>query len=741
MKDKDLLEKIRKRYRLMVDADHENRRLAMEDMKFINVPGHQWDLNMKRERGDRPCYEFNKLRVTCKRIINEMRANRPSGKVRGVEGTDKEIAETYEGLIRNIWNTSDGDTVIDYASEYQVGGGYGAWRITTDYSDDTAFEQDIKIEPIQNPYCLFADPSAKDVMKRDAMDFILTEKISKSSYEMKWPKAEKVDWESSEFADDEDWSTEDEEVRICEYWWKEPVDKEIWQLNDGKVIDAESDEAQDIPPEMVKRKRVVKTHKIMMCIASGEAILEGPIEWAGKELPFIVVYGEYMVVDGRTRWFGIGRFAKDAQRSYNVSRTSITETIAMAPQAKFWATPTQAEGHTDKWAEAHKKNFPFLLANPDPKQPGFPQRMGGADVPVALIQEAQLASEEIKAVTGIFSPDLGAGSVAKSGVQERERRAQGQLATFNYQDNLSKAIQRTWEILIDLIPHIYDTERELRILGADDSEDYVKINTFVPGPDGEPVKVNDLSVGRYDVTVTAGPSFTTKRQEAADTYQQLTQANPQIFSLAGDLIFKSMDLPYADEIAERLKVMLPPPIQDLINKDQAIPPEVQMMMQQAQQAMEMVQQQMQEVQMASQKTEMDKTEVEKLIANLKTEEAKFEAKIAKEMAKLAQKDARITKDQIEMERDGVVQQGLQAIEGERQMVNAELANEMAQSVQAIQEMAAQFNEHAMQILAQIQEEKYEKPKVVRIESRRENGKLIAVPIYEERDEDESVPAQ
>lgn len=718
---KDLLTRIRQDFNLAAEADKTNRRMALEDMKFINVPGCQWEENMKKERGDRPCYEFNKLRVTCKRIINDMRANRPQGKVRGVEDADKDTAEIYEGLIRNIWNVSDGDTIIDYAAEYQVGSGMGAWRITTDYVAEDAFEQEVRVEEIANPFCLYADPAAKDLLKADAKFWILTEKISKKAYEKKWPKAAVVDWDSSEFDDDEDWMG-DESVRICEYWWKEPYKKEIWQLEDGKVVDSESDEAQAIlesTPEIIKQKRVAMCDKVMMCIASGDAILEGPTEWAGKHLPFVMIFGEYMIVDGKTYWFGVGRFAKDAQRSYNVSRTAITETIAQAPQAKWWSTPDQAKGHTAKWAEAHKKNFPFLLYNPDPKQPGTPQRMGGADVPIALIQESQIASEEIKSVTGIFDDDLGDSSRSQSGRAIYARQQQGQVATFNYQDNLSKGIRRTWEILIDLIPKIYDTERDLRVLGSDGADDYVKVNTFAYGQDGNPIRVNDLAAGRYDVTVTVGPNFSTKRQEAAEIYQQLTQANPAIFGIAGDLIFRSMDLPYSEDIAERWKLMLPPPVQELLNKDKPVPPEVQMMMQQANQAMQQVQQMAMEVQQAAQEAEIDKAEVEKLIANLKTEEARFEAKIAKEVAGLAQKDAALTVSKYDTDRDAMLENDKQAF-----------SVEMAQSIQAIQQMAAEFNQYAVQALESIRQEKDERPRVVRVEAKREGGKLAAVPIYE-----------
>lgn len=735
--DKKLLEKIHKRFTLMTEADDRNRQAAMEDMKFTNLPGHQWDENMKRERGDRPCYEFNKLRITCKRIINEMRANRPHGKVRGVEDGDKDTADVYEGLIRNIWNVSDGDTVIDTAAEYQVSGGMGAWRVSTEYATDNTFDQDICIEEIQNPFCLYSDPAAKDQLKRDAMDWMLTEKISKQAFEAKYGDIDKVDWESTSFDDDEEWGDEDS-TRVAEYWWKEPVEKEIWQLQDGKVVDSESDEAVLIDPAMIKKRRTIDTHQIKMCIASGDAILEGPTDWAGSMFPFVVVYGEYMVIDGRVEWFGIPRFAKDAQRSYNISRTAIAETVAGTPLATIWATAKQAEGHTDRWAEAHQKNFPFRLYNADPQAPGAPQRTGGADVPVALIQESNMASEDIKAVTGIFSADQGAPNAASSGRQEIARQQQGQLATFNYQDNLAKGVRRTWEILVDLIPQIYDTERSIRILGSDDAEDYVRINTFeIDRQTGEQVKVHDLSEGNYDVTITVGPGFATRRQEAVETYMGLTQGNPQIMGIAGDLIFKSMDLPYAEDIAERLQTVLPPEIQQLLNKDKNIPPEVQAMMAQADQAMQEVQAMAQEVQQAAleadkEKTlnDKDKAEIRTMIANLKTEEAKFEAKIAKELANLSEKQLGITQAEQQLSTEI---QNVQTGQGHEQAMA-----EAAQSINQISQMSQQFMQYAVNIMADI-EDKAEriqnKPKVVRIDTMRKNGALCAIPVYEETDQE------
>ena len=202
----DILKNVKRRYKIMTEDDRHNRIDAIEDIRFVNLPGSQWSENMKTFRGDRPCYEYNKTRVRCKRVVNDMRDNRPSGKIRPVEGGDKEIAEIYEGLIRNIWNASHGDNATDYAAEYQVEGGMGAWRVDTEYADDSAFNQDIKIEALENPFCLYCDPSARDHMKRDARDWIYTERISHAEFEQRYgKKAEKVDFEgSNEFEDDYD---------------------------------------------------------------------------------------------------------------------------------------------------------------------------------------------------------------------------------------------------------------------------------------------------------------------------------------------------------------------------------------------------------------------------------------------------------------------------------------------------------------------------------------------------------
>lgn len=689
-KAQDLLARVRRRYKAMADADRENRQNALNDLEFVHVPGKQWEESLKVERGnERPTYEFNKLRVTVKRIVNDMRANRPQGKVRAVEDGDRDTAEIMEGLCRNIWNVSDGDTTIDYAAEYQVAGGMGAWRINTRYSHDTAFDQEIYVEPIKNPFCLYADPAAQDPLKRDAMDWILTSKISTEAFKARWPKAEPCEFDSNEFDDDDDWQNE-EATRIVEYWWKEPVTRTVVLLSNG-VTAYEEDVAKQAAAlkaaqVSVLKSREAKCYVIKSAICSGDAILEGPSDWAGAQFPFVMIYGEHVVVDGKIYWFGLTRFAKDAQRNYNYVRTAIMETIARAPQAKFWATPAQAEGNTEKWADAHKKLYPFMLYNPDPQAPGVPQHMGGADVPVALVQESQFASEDIKAVTGIFDNSLGQQGNETSGRAIAARQRQGEIATFNYSDNLAKGIRRTWEILVDLIPKIYDTERSVRILGVDGAEKYAKVNTIDPQT-GE--ALNDITRGKFDVAVTVGPSFSTQRQEAAEAYTALGQANPMVWQAAGDLVFKAMDLPYADQIAERLKLLLPPPIQQMLQEDggQTLPPEVVAKLAQAEQLMQQVQQQGMLVQQAAQELEGEKSKVEAAKGDLDLKSAKMEADYQRMIADITKRESAAG---VSKEQDGVAND------------RAQLSVQVAEAVAQMQQQAAEFITQAAQIIAEIQ---------------------------------------
>lgn len=738
---KKLLIRIRERCKLMMEADHENRESAKEDIKFVSIPGEQWDPLVKAARGSRACYEFDKLSIKGQRLINEMRANRPSGKVRAVEDSDKATATVREGLCRNIANVSDLDTICDYAGVYQVEGGMGAWRVTTEYAKNSRKKQRIRAERIPNPFCLYWDPSSTDPLKRDAADWCLLDTLSGAKYTAKYGKVPKISFSEGECEDDPQWEDK-ENVRVCEYWYKETYKKTILLLKDGREIDAQSRAAQSIDPSLIQSSEEIDCDRIMMCIASGEAILEGPTKQAGTQHRFVVVHGAWKIVDGKPMWWGLVRKAKDAQRRYNVTQTAVTEAIAGAPNSQFWATVKQAEGNTALWNRAQTENLPFMLYTPDPLSPGPPERMAPAPIPAALITEAQIADQELKDVTGVYDASLGERSNEKSGIAISRREQQTQLVNFNFPDNMAKGVQRTWEIFNDLIPEIIDTEQMIRVLGHDGAEEYIRVNEAGTDPEtGLPAILNDLTTGEFDITVTVGPSFATQRQEATETLTQMIQAFPPIMQFAPDLVFKGMDLIYSDEMAERMRVMLPPQIQEMLNKDKKQPPEVMQAMQQVKQMQEMVTQQGQMVQAAAAEATQMKNEAEKAqsgvqtaISQLKVEQANFEASVAKEIANIATKQAALATAEANLVKQAAEDQAQGVEEAGAQVEQARQGLEQGQSeaVASIQQMAEQFMQLAANVIAGIdqrtQVQSAPKPRVKMIQ-RGPNGSLV--PVYDQ----------
>ena len=290
-------------------------------------------------------------------------------------------------------------------------------------------------------------------------------------------------------------------------------------------------------------------------------MLEGPNQWPGRYIPIFPVIGSETALESKVVRSGLIRFSRDPQQLYNFWRSAAAEAIALAPRAPFLATPAMIAKFKGQWDTQNTVARPYLLYEPDPDAPGGrPMREPPPDIPAALVQESAIASDEMKATTGIYDAALGARSNEISGVAIRARESQGGVSALHYQDNLMATLNHLGKALIDLIPRIYDSERTVRIMREDESHEPVRINVPVMGVDGKPMLLNDLSQGAYDVRVKIGPSYATRRSEAADSMLQFIQAVPQAASVAGDLVARNMDWPGADEIAERLRRMLPPQV-------------------------------------------------------------------------------------------------------------------------------------------------------------------------------------
>jgi hypothetical protein len=361
-------------------------------------------------------------------------------------------------------------------------------------------------------------------------------------------------------------------------------------------------------------RRVINWAKI-----SGAEVLEGPTEHPGSYMPVFAVVGDEGQVNGRLKRCGVIRYAKDAQQIYNYARSTEAEFAALQPKAPYLVTLKQVQGHERFWNTANQSNYPYLPYEPDPRAPGAPQRAQPPVSSQALAMLAQSAMDDMRATTGIYDAALGAKSNETSGVAIRQRQVEADSATSVYADNMTKAILAAGRCLVDMIPKVYDSQRLLRVLSRDDKEEMIEVNKVEDAGDGVERLVNDLTVGKYDVRLTVGPSYKTERQEVRDGMLGFVQAFPNAAAVTSDLVAEAMDWPKADRFAERLRKTLPPELRE--ETEDANDPAA-MQARQAAQEQAAKQAQMAEAMM---QTQMKKADAEANEAVADAEKAKFEA--------------------------------------------------------------------------------------------------------------------
>jgi hypothetical protein len=577
----DLIKEARERLQLAWEKDKRNRQEAALDLRFI--AGDQWPDAVKsaRERDGRPMLTINRLPQFLHQVTNPIREADLSIKTAPVDSnSDPQLAKVYDGLLKQIQYQSSMRTVIATAAEHQVGCGIGWVRICSDYAHDETFDQELRLKAIPNPLAVYDDPGAVEPDRCDSNWRFITQTMPKADFEAKYPKAALTDVDRPSDGEGGIYWFTDDEVRIAEYWKRVPIKKTMALLEDGSTIDL-SDEnmqrAMQLNPQAAAqveaatvRTRVVDCYRVEQYLISGADVLEGPTEVPGKYLPQVPFIGMEVPVESGTYRMSLIRPVRDPQALYNYYRTASAESIALAPKAPFIATAKMLERFQDQWATANVKNRPFLLYDVDEMAPGArPERQMPPETPASLVNEALAAAEDMKGTTGIFDATMGARSNETSGVAIDRRQIQGDTANYHFGDNVQRSLEHIGRILVDQIPFIYDTERIIRILGdGDDKEEFVPINkvTAMDPMTGQPIVVNDLSQAKFDIRVRIARSADSKRLETAQFMGEFVNAlPPEARMLVMDIWAKNLDSPGAEEIAKRLRNMVPP--QALIDPD------------------------------------------------------------------------------------------------------------------------------------------------------------------------------
>lgn len=527
---------------------------SVADVSFIDDDEGQWEDSVRESRHNRPCLTFDKLSASVDRVVGGQMAQMPSVKVRAAEEGDEDIAEVYQGLIRQI--DQRGIQAFKTAFKFAVKSGWGCLLVDHDYIDDVSLDQDIILREIKNPFSVLLDPIIQAQHVQEARFGFMFEDMERKEFERLYPDAEAYPGESdfTSTGNMDSWVSEDF-VRVADYFRIVNEERTLVQLSDGRVLDLE--EVQPVRDELnlqgitLGKTRKVQKRKLERFKISGMEILE-EVECVGRFIPLVPMFGKTSNINGRYITRGIVRKAKDAQRLYNYSRSVAVEVTALTPKQPYFVTPAMIKGHESKWKNMMVSNDPVLQFNFDQGQK--PYRESPAQGSPGLLQDAQFAAEDIKATTGIFDANIGQQGQETSGVAIGRRQFQGEMSNFEYQDQLIDSMELAGRIMIDMIPAVYDTERTIRIIGEDEREETVQVNkTLMDAQTGTFVKTMDLNAGNYDIKIASGPSFTTRKQETAEQLSSMISQNPAMSQLVGDILFQNLDLVGGDEAIKRLR--------------------------------------------------------------------------------------------------------------------------------------------------------------------------------------------
>ncbi len=584
--DSDLLSVMRQRMASSTAAFATSRAIQLEDQKFAignSDNNYQWpEYAIETRRGsngsvDRPTLTVNRLPQHIKQVTNDQRQNPPAGHVIPAnDSANADVAQIFDGMIRYIESASEADIAYRTAGDGQVTHGEGYWRILTEYVDEDSFDQEIRIARIRNPFSVYDDPMIQHPCGKDRRFCFITDDMTHEAYEAAYPKATLASTLRDQHPGDptKEWVTE-KTIRVAEYFYVETTTRTLNLWADGSTTVAGS--PQDKRTQLVyltpRRTREAEVRQVKWIKTNGFEELERA-DWAGKYIPVVRVVGNEDEIEGELEVSGIVRNAKDAVRMVNYWTSQEAEMLALAPKAPFIGYAGQFAGHESKWKTANTHPWPYLEANPLATDGSgnplpLPMRSQPPEAQVGLIQAKAGAVEDVKATTGQYNAALGMTSNERSGKAINARKMESDTGTYHYIDNLAKAVRFSTEIIIDLIPKIYDTRRVVQIIGIDDEAARVQIDPEQPeavreqsDEMGNIQKIYNPSIGRYAVRVTTGPNFLTKRQEGAQAMTDIASANPALWATAGDLIAKYQDWPGADAFAERLRRTIDPKLLD-----------------------------------------------------------------------------------------------------------------------------------------------------------------------------------
>jgi len=537
-------------------ADSDNRDNAREATLFISKRDGQWEPYWWDACDGKPRYTFDMTGPVVDQISGEMEQADFDISVKPAGGdTTKDDAKLFDGMIRNIENISNAKDIFNLSGRNMVCGGFDAWQIKQKYVDDDSFDQDLVIEGISNALdSVWLGPFKKP----DASDMtwgIVLEAIDKRKYDEKWPEGSGMS--VSEDRTSQAYYNKADQIIIGQIYFIEEVDRELLLMSSGRVLENNEDNKK-ILDELAENGETVEKTRTRPKNVVKSRLFDGK-DWLGKEqttvfnqVPIIPCLANFRVFENKVLYWGSVEKQIDAQRVFNYAKSREIEEGALAPRAKYWMTEKQIAGHETTLATMNTNSDPIQLYNHDAQVPGQPQQSGGAQINPGLQTISSDMNGILRQTAGLFAANMGDNPNAQSGVALKKLQDKGDTGTIKYFKAMERAIGRTGRILVDAIPVVYDTQRQVRIMKEDGSFDMTAINEQVLDDEtGTYVMVNDVSKGKYDVTCSSGPAFQNRQEETVAAITEMATIDPSILEMGGDILFNNLASPGMDLLAAR----------------------------------------------------------------------------------------------------------------------------------------------------------------------------------------------
>jgi gamma-glutamylcyclotransferase (GGCT)/AIG2-like uncharacterized protein YtfP len=642
------------RYTDICDHTDQMRAEFVDDIKF--KAGMQWPESsaQERQRDQRPMQTINRIDSFINIVVNQGLQNTPGVRVRPVDSvTDPATADVISGIIRHILNQGDSKSALDTAYDYAVSGGFGYFRALTDYCDDDSFDQEIRIDRVENPCSVyFPLHTMKTLDFADAPYCFVRQKMSKADFKKKYPdKVDDFKTFDVQGVGDDRWTDKDN-IYLAEYFVVEDKIEKLYLLpgENGEPPAFSTEIPKDVTP---LQERDVCRKEINWYLITQFEILESR-KLPGKIIPIFPIVGKESIVDGIKHYISLTRYLKEPQKMLNFWYSAFTEIIANAPKAPFLVEENQITGYKEFWDNANKPlpYLPYKATDLKGNQVPPPSRITPPEVGTAILSGIQYAGEFMKDVSGLHDASMGATSNERTGKAIQARANQGALATYHFVNSYERAIRSLGNYLVDVIPVIYDTPRVLRIVGEDMTDRVIQVNQVHKDLEDND-RLYDLTVGKYSVIVTSGPNYDTRRQETQDMLGMLMQTAPQLSMVLIDIFAQVSDIPGSDKIVARMKKFLNMTYPGLLDQEELGTPEQQLKAQ--------VQQMTGDIQKLMQQTQVDDQQKQQLSQMLQQAQQQLQDKSAEISARLQVQHMKTQADaykaQLDLVKEQLKQQG------------------------------------------------------------------------------------